>query len=113
MIYLCGRHLHYSLLRSATTFIIYKIPTISEDIYLIPSQQQILDSSKLKGYADDNSKFDENGRQFSERIENSVGIKRMISSNFSFSHCVFKRPLLQTPKNQGLFGKRVKNLDYS
>ena len=27
------------------------------------------------------------------------------TSNFSFSHRVFKRPLLQTRKNQGLIGK--------
>ena len=28
-------------------------------------------------------------------------------SNFSFSHCVFKRLVIQTRKNQGLFGKRL------
>ena len=31
------------------------------------------DSSKLKEFADDNFKFDENGRKFSKRVENSVG----------------------------------------
>ena len=30
-------------------------------------------------------------------------------SNFSFSHCVFKRCILQTRKNQGLFGKGLTN----
>ena len=34
---------------------------------------QILDSSKLKMFADDNFKFDENGRKFSKRVENTVG----------------------------------------
>ena len=34
---------------------------------------QILDSSKLKEFADDNFKFDENGRKLSERVENTVG----------------------------------------
>ena len=29
-------------------------------------------------------------------------------SNFSFSHSVFKRLVLQTHRNQGLFGKGVK-----
>ena len=29
--------------------------------------------SKLKGFADDNSKFDENGRELSKQIENTVG----------------------------------------
>ena len=37
-------------------------------------------------------------------------------SNFSFSHSVFKRLVLQTRKNQGLFGKGLtlsqKNLSY-
>ena len=31
--------------------------------------------------------------------------KLLVSSNFSFSHNVFKRLILQTRKNQGLFGK--------
>ena len=36
-------------------------------------KRQILDSSKLKDFPDDNFKFDENGRKFSERVENTVG----------------------------------------
>ena len=36
-------------------------------------KRQILDSSKLKEFADDNSKFDENGRKFSKWFENTVG----------------------------------------
>ena len=31
--------------------------------------------------------------------------KLLVTSNFSFSHSVFKRPVLQTRENQGLFGK--------
>ena len=34
---------------------------------------QFLDASKLKEFADDNFKFDENGRQFSNCVENTVG----------------------------------------
>ena len=37
------------------------------------SKRQILDASKLKEFADDNIEFDENGRKFSERVENIVG----------------------------------------
>ena len=33
----------------------------------------MLDSSKLKDFADDNFKFDENGRKFSKQLENTVG----------------------------------------
>ena len=36
-------------------------------------EQQILDSSELKEFADDNFKFDENGRNFFKREENTVG----------------------------------------
>ena len=35
-------------------------------------KRQILDTSKLKEFADDNFKFDENGREFSKRVENTV-----------------------------------------
>ena len=31
--------------------------------------------------------------------------KLLVTSDFSFSHNVFKRHVLQTRKNQGLFGK--------
>ena len=36
-------------------------------------RRQILDSSKLKDFADDNFKFDKNGRKLSKRLENTVG----------------------------------------
>ena len=35
-------------------------------------KRQILDSSELKEFAYDNIKFDENGRKFSKRVENTV-----------------------------------------
>ena len=37
------------------------------------TRRQILDSSKLKEFTDDNFKFDENGRKLSKRVENTVG----------------------------------------
>ena len=36
-------------------------------------KRQILDSSKLKEFADDNFKFDGNGRKLSKRVENTAG----------------------------------------
>ena len=42
-------------------------------------KRQILDSSKLKEFAGDNFKFDENGRKFSKRLENTVGKRRNCS----------------------------------
>ena len=59
---------------------------------LTPSQMTILDSSKLKEFADDNFKFYENGRKFS---------KWLVTSNFSFSQSIFRRLVLQTHKIQG------------
>ena len=40
------------------------------------TRRQILDSSKLKELADNNFKFDENGRKLSKQVENTVGIAR-------------------------------------
>ena len=37
------------------------------------TRRQILDSSKLKEFADDNFKFAEKGRKLSKRVENTVG----------------------------------------
>ena len=37
------------------------------------SKRQILDSLKLKEFANDNFKFHENDRKFSKRVENTVG----------------------------------------
>ena len=37
------------------------------------TRRQILDSSKLKGFADDNFKFDENNRKLFKPVENTVG----------------------------------------
>ena len=36
-------------------------------------KRQTLDSSKMKEFADDNFKFDENGRKFHKRVEYTVG----------------------------------------
>ena len=52
----------------------YNIFCASKDLYVkhLP-KRQILDSSTLKEFADDNFKFDEDGRMFSRRVENTVG----------------------------------------
>ena len=60
-------------------------------------EDKILDSSKLKEFADDNFKFDKNGRKLSRRVENTVGKGEiacykqfLVTSNFSFSQCFQK-----------------------
>ena len=39
----------------------------------IRDKRQILDSSKLQEFADNNFRYDENGRKFFKRVENIVG----------------------------------------
>ena len=46
--------------------------TLSIYKYYPITRRQILDSSKLKEFADNNFKFDENGRKLSRRVENTV-----------------------------------------
>ena len=75
-------------------------------LHLTFPKRQILDSSKFKEFAGDNFKCDENGRKFSELVENTVGKGEIARyKQFLLSHSVFKRLILQTRKNQGLFGK--------
>ena len=64
----------------------------------------------VREFADDNFKDDENDRKFSKRgrKKNWEKEKLLDTSNFSFSRSVFKRLVLQTRKNQGLFGKGLK-----
>ena len=73
--------------------------------YLSITRRHILGSSKLKEFADDNFKFDENGRKLSKRLENTVG-KGEIARNeqFSFSHSVFKRFVSQGRQKASLCG---------
>ena len=49
-----------------------RIKGITRKCYLTLSQK-ILDSSKLKGFADNNFKFNENDRRLFQRVENTVG----------------------------------------
>ena len=46
---------------------------ISPHICVNPLPDNISDQSKLKQFADNNFKFDENSRKFSKRVENTVG----------------------------------------
>ena len=85
----------------------------SRDDFWVPdfaqpfSKRQFLDSPKLKEFADDNFEFHENGRKFSKWVENTVGKGEIVSHKqfLLFPHSVFKRLILQTRKNKGLFKK--------
>ena len=63
-------------------------------------------SSKLKEFADDNFRYDENGRNFSTRVVKHYGKMRNCSLGaISPFPSVFKRLVQETHKTQGLFGK--------
>ena len=67
----------------------------------------ILDSSKLKEFADDNFKSDESGRKFSKWVEDNVGKGEIARyEQFLLFHIVFKRHV----QNYGLFGKGLNGL---
>ena len=65
-------------------------------------KRQILDSSKLEEFADNNFKFDENGRKISKRVENTVEKRR----NCSFSKDLYSRHV----KTRACLGKGEKLL---
>ena len=64
---------------------------VLSDNYLFP-KLQILDSSKLKEFADDNLQFDENGRKFSKWVKNTVGKGEIAryEQSLLFPHCFQK-----------------------
>ena len=73
--------------------------------YIFP-KQQILSSSKLKELQTTISnllKMAESSPNRQKTLWEKE--KLLVTSNFSFSHSVFKGLVLQTCKNQGLFGK--------
>ena len=72
-------------------------------------KRQILDSSKLKEFADDNFKFNENGRKFAIRVENTVGKGQIARYEqfLLFPHCFQKTNPTDT-KKPGLVWERVK-----
>ena len=66
----------------------------------------ILDSSKLKEFADNNFEFNGNDTDFSIQVKNTVGKEKLlVMSNFSSSHSVFKRFVQHTHKTRACLGK--------
>ena len=57
------------------------------------TRRQILDSSKMKAFADDNFKFDENGRKLSKPVENTVGKGEIIKLKTNSLACCCKQVL--------------------
>ena len=68
-------------------------------------KRQILDSSKLKEFADDNFKFDNNSKKFPKREENTVGNREIATSNFSFPTELSKHLHCRQVKTKACLGK--------
>ena len=70
-------------------------------------KQQILDSSKLKEFADNNFKLDKNGKKFFKGVRKHCWKRKNCSSQAisPFPAVFSKKIVLQTGKKQGLFGK--------
>ena len=49
------------------------VKSVRDHLYKSITRRQILDSSKLKEFADDNFKLDQNGRKLSKWVENTLG----------------------------------------
>ena len=73
----------------------YSLTCVEAQLYKPITRQQILDSSKLKEFADDNFKFDENGRKLSKWVENTVGRNCLLRANSPFP-TVFSKGLFPT-----------------
>ena len=63
----------------------------------------------MKEFADDNFKFDENGRKLSKWVENTAGKGEIFHYQqfLLFPQCFSKALFCRHVKNQGLFGKRL------
>ena len=90
----------------STSYFSFFATVFSEDREEVnPFKRQLLNSSKLKEFSDDNFKLTENGRKLSKWVENTVG-KEEIARNeqfLLFPHCFQKTSTADT--YQGLFGK--------
>ena len=81
------------------------------EITLTLSQTTNFRLFQTEEFEEDNFRFNENGKKFSKRVENTV-VKEEIAHNRPFLyyiHSVFTRLVLQTRKNQGFFGKGLKS----
>ena len=73
------------------------------------TRRQILDSSKLKEFADDNFKLDE---KLSKRVKTLWEKEKLLfTSNFSFSHSVFRNLVSQGRQKVPLCGNGLNSIE--
>ena len=82
-----------------------------KDSFNLFTHNKILDQTKLKAFADDKLNVTKMIVSVFERVENIVGKGEIAcTSNFSFSHHVFKRLLSQRHQKVSLCGNGLKNI---
>ena len=98
----CFQSALYFRVMKSSDYVVKSLPSI---------RRQILDSSKVKGLADDNFKFDENGRKFSKRVENNVGKGEIARYEqfLLFPQC-FRKTYIADTLEPGLVWERVMTL---
>ena len=79
--------------------------TFTRGIQPLP-KQQILDSSNLKEFEDDNFQFDENDRDLHKGKKKWEKKKLLVTSSFFFFLQCFQKTCTAEASKQGLFGKR-------
>ena len=86
----------------------FQVKTILKQTFNPFPNNKILDSSKLKAFAENNFELHANGRKILTRVENTVekGEIARREQFLLFPQC-FQKTGLKTRKNQGLFGKEL------
>ena len=79
----------------SSTYSKFENNAISDLLVPFP-KRQILDYSKLKEFADDNFKFDDNGRKLSKWVENTVGKGEIARYVLFFPQCFQKTCTVNT-----------------
>ena len=90
------------LVQVLTKFRVYNI-----DLYQPFPKQQILDSSKLREFADNNFKFDKDGQKFSKWVENTVRKGEIARDEqfLLFPQCFKKDLFFRNVKTSACLGK--------
>ena len=96
----------YYHLREISPFVTFILPNILYKTKLLPdiTRRQILDSSKLKEFADDNFKFDKNGKKVLKTDRQHYGKRRNCSLR-----AISRFP---TVFSKGLFPRGVKRCHF-
>ena len=100
-----AKHFFHLLLWSILIQFLKKQQQCLQSMYFYPLV--ILDSSKLEEFPDNNFEFDENGRKFLKRVENTVGKEEIACYEkfLLFPQCFLKTYTADSEKTRACLGK--------